>query len=86
MIKSSLISPSERMRHRRIAISLVAGTLNSAAPFSIAAASSGASTTPARRPRGDLVDAPPDRLGRRFGLLGHARRIGRELETLNSAP
>jgi hypothetical protein len=32
--------------HRRIVISLVAGTLNSAAAFSIAAASSGASTVP----------------------------------------
>jgi hypothetical protein len=32
--------------HRRIAISLVAGTLNSAAPLSIAVASSGASMTP----------------------------------------
>jgi hypothetical protein len=28
--------------------------------------------------RSDLVDAPPDRL-RRFGLLGHAASIGREL-------
>jgi hypothetical protein len=34
--------------HRRIAISLLAGTLNSAAPFSMAAASSGASTMPSR--------------------------------------
>jgi hypothetical protein len=32
--------------HRRVAISLLAGTLNSAAAFSIAAASSGASTWP----------------------------------------
>jgi hypothetical protein len=32
--------------HRRIAISLLTATLNSAAPFSIAAASSGASTSP----------------------------------------
>ena len=33
-------------RHRRIAISLLAGTLNYAAPFFIAVASSGASMTP----------------------------------------
>jgi hypothetical protein len=34
--------------HRRTAMSLFAGTLNAAAPFSIAAASSGASTVPSR--------------------------------------
>jgi hypothetical protein len=34
--------------HRRIAISLLAGTLNSAAAFSTAMASSGASTVPSR--------------------------------------
>jgi hypothetical protein len=34
--------------HRRIAISLVADTLNSAAPFSIAASASGASAVPSR--------------------------------------
>jgi hypothetical protein len=34
--------------HRRIAISLLAGTLNSAAAFSIAAASSAASTSPSQ--------------------------------------
>jgi hypothetical protein len=34
--------------HRRIAISLLVGTLNSAAAFSIAAASSGASTSPSQ--------------------------------------
>jgi hypothetical protein len=34
--------------HRRIAISLVAGTLNSAAPFSMAVVSSGASTAPSQ--------------------------------------
>jgi hypothetical protein len=33
---------------RRIAISLFAGTLNSAAPFSIAVATSGASIVPSR--------------------------------------
>jgi hypothetical protein len=35
-------------RHRRIAISLLAPTLNSAAAFSIAVASSAASTVPSR--------------------------------------
>jgi hypothetical protein len=35
-------------RHRRIAISLLAGTLKTAAAFSLAAASSGASTVPSR--------------------------------------
>jgi hypothetical protein len=35
--------------HRRIAISFVAGTLNSAAAFSIAVASSGASASPSHR-------------------------------------
>jgi hypothetical protein len=34
--------------HRRIAISLAAGTLNSAAAFSITVASSGASTSPSQ--------------------------------------
>jgi hypothetical protein len=34
--------------HRRIAISLLAGTLNSAAAFSIAVVSSGASTAPSQ--------------------------------------
>jgi hypothetical protein len=34
--------------HRRIAISFVTGTLNSAAAFSMAADSSGASTVPSR--------------------------------------
>jgi hypothetical protein len=34
--------------HRRIVISLVAGTLNSAAPFSMPVASSGASTAPSQ--------------------------------------
>jgi hypothetical protein len=34
--------------HLRVAISLLAGTLNSAAPFSIAVASSVASTMPSR--------------------------------------
>jgi hypothetical protein len=37
-----------RPTHRRIAISLLAGTLNSAAPFSMAVASSGASTFPSQ--------------------------------------
>jgi hypothetical protein len=36
------------MGHRRIAISLFAGTLNSAAPFSMAVATSGASTFPSQ--------------------------------------
>jgi hypothetical protein len=37
-----------RTDHSRIAISLLAGTLKAAAPFSIAAASSGASPVPSR--------------------------------------
>jgi hypothetical protein len=67
--------------HRRIAISLVTGTLNSiflhrgllgrrlgfAQPDDFA---------------GDLVDVPPERLGR-FWFLGHARSINRELGTFN---
>jgi hypothetical protein len=36
------------LRHRRIAIRLLATTLNSAAPFSIAVTSSGASTLPSQ--------------------------------------
>jgi hypothetical protein len=39
--------------HRRIAINLLAGTLNSTAPFSIATASSGASTVARRPENGD---------------------------------
>jgi hypothetical protein len=66
-------------RHRLTAINRLAPTLNSAAPFSMAVASSGASTMPSHWPGGDFVDAPPDRLRRRFGLLSHARSIGRWL-------
>jgi hypothetical protein len=58
--------------HRLNAISLLAGTLYSAAAFSIAAASSGASTSPSA---GDLVNFPDDRV-RRLGLLCHAGSVG----------
>jgi hypothetical protein len=42
--RSAFCSPARRERHRRIAIGLLAGTLNSAGAFFIAAASSGAAT------------------------------------------
>jgi hypothetical protein len=63
--------------HRRIVISLVAGTLRSAAAFSIAAASSGASTSPSQtallptRPAGQhRCRAPPGNLSARSIQFG----------------
>jgi hypothetical protein len=57
--------------HRLTAISLVTGTLNSAAAFSIAAASSvDLDLAQPDGSAGDLVDVPDDRL-RWFGLLRH---------------
>jgi hypothetical protein len=45
--------------HRRISISLLASTLNSAAAFSVAVASFGASTVPSQNGlAGELVDIP----------------------------
>jgi hypothetical protein len=57
--------------HRRIAISLLAGTLDSAAAFSIAVASCGDSTVPSRTALAVIL-YPGRQLWRRFGLLGHA--------------
>jgi hypothetical protein len=71
--------------HRLNAISVLAATLNSAAGLSIAAASSGAHYR--AKPDGfggNLVDGPARRL-RRFGFLGHAASIGRELCTFDPA-
>jgi hypothetical protein len=71
--------------HRRIAISFAARTLNSAAAFSIAAASSGALDL--AHPdgfAGDLVDVLADWL-RWFRFLRHAGNVGRGLRAFNSA-
>jgi hypothetical protein len=57
--------------HRRIAISLLAGTLYSAAAFSIAVASSGASTVPTHRA---LLAILCSRRLRRFRSLHHSRK------------
>jgi hypothetical protein len=71
--------------HRRIAISLLAGTLNSAAAFSMVVASSGCLEL--AEPdgfAGDLVDVPADRL-RWFGLLCHVESIDHKVNTFNPA-
>jgi hypothetical protein len=63
--------------HRRIAVSLLACTLNSAAAFSIAVTSSAASTAQPYRLARELVDAPACWL-RRFRSLRHGGSIGRK--------
>jgi hypothetical protein len=71
--------------HLRIAINLLAGTLNSTAPFSIAAASSVASTTPSQTAY-KLGDVPDERLRRfwRFGrALGHGPSVDQVVRQFN---